>query len=126
MASTPSTRRLLDGVAGGSLAARLGQHGRVLAEKWIYEHTTHRLIRAQVRHGLPLPERPDRHGLRRDGARQERDGAHGLYQCMNQTVAARHLTHWFICAQVDIRGKKIPTKVAKMPFVEPNYWRVPE
>ena len=27
---------------------------------------------------------------------------------------------------VDIRGKKIPTKVAKMPFVEPNYWRVPE
>eukprot|EP00629_Pelagomonadales_sp_RCC1024_P011815 CAMPEP_0119272718 /NCGR_PEP_ID=MMETSP1329-20130426/8973_1 /TAXON_ID=114041 /ORGANISM="Genus nov. species nov., Strain RCC1024" /LENGTH=401 /DNA_ID=CAMNT_0007272815 /DNA_START=76 /DNA_END=1281 /DNA_ORIENTATION=- len=27
---------------------------------------------------------------------------------------------------VDIRGKKLPTKVARMPFVEPNYWRVPE
>ena len=48
---------------------------------------------------------------------------------MNQTVAA-HLDassiSLFICAQVDIRGKKITTKVAKMPFVEPNYWRVPE
>ena len=27
---------------------------------------------------------------------------------------------------VDIRGKKIPTTVSKMPFVEPNYYRVPE
>jgi len=27
---------------------------------------------------------------------------------------------------VDIRGKKITTKVTKMPFVDSNYWRVPE
>jgi aminomethyltransferase len=26
----------------------------------------------------------------------------------------------------DIRGKKIPSQVAPMPFVEPNYYRVPE
>ena len=27
---------------------------------------------------------------------------------------------------IDIRGKKIPTTVSSMPFVPPNYWRVPE
>ena len=27
---------------------------------------------------------------------------------------------------IDVRGKKIPTTVSSMPFVPPNYWRVPE
>jgi len=27
---------------------------------------------------------------------------------------------------IEVRGKKVPTKVAKMPFLPTNYWRVPE
>ena len=61
--------------------------------------------------------------------RRQHDGA-AVGSTSTAAIAERglreHRTHRLISTQVDIRGKKIPTKVAKMPFVEPNYWRVPE
>ena len=52
MASTPSSRRQLDGVAAWSLTDRFSQHGHVLAERGLcgeLSHPTLWLICAQVR-----------------------------------------------------------------------------
>ena len=52
MASTPSTRRQLDGVAMWSLGVRFSRHGRVLAEKGLGEELSGAPVSLTYRLGL--------------------------------------------------------------------------
>ena len=56
--ATPSRRRQYDGVAVEAASTATPSPRKDV------EHRTHRLISTQVRHRLPLPERPDCDGLR--------------------------------------------------------------
>ena len=67
-----------------------------------------------------------RHAVEATSARRRGGGVSQHGRAIAERGLREHRTHRLISTQVDIRGKKIPTKVAKMPFVEPNYWRVPE